>query len=212
MRRRDPTWKRPPTSSRSNARRACHRPTFRPRCSPRRSSTTPRASWLCDVCETSGAIDQAVPFQCSTDAEFPTAAQLTGLGHDTPVRPANSSRPPIGPNAGGSAGLATIDHRDPFHCSTSCLTSSPVALGRIAPDRGATVRARARHTTQLRGEPAFRVGRRDDRPALAVPMFHQHTRKAVTDRVTVRRARTRHTVQTGRGSDPDRRRRNRRQG
>ena len=88
---------------------------------------TPR-SWLCEVCETSGAIDHVVPFQCSTDAEFPTAAQLTGLGHDTPVRPANSSRPPIGPNAAGSAGLATIDHRDPFHCSTSCLTSRPVAL------------------------------------------------------------------------------------
>ena len=84
-------------------------------------------SWLCDVCEMSGAIDQLLPFQRSTDAEFPTAAQLTGLEHDTPVRPADPSRTPIGPNAAGSAGLATIDHRDPFHCSTSCLAFSPFA-------------------------------------------------------------------------------------
>jgi hypothetical protein len=94
-------------------------------------------SWLCDVCETSGATDQLVPSQCSTDAEFPTAAQLDGLGQDTPVSPADPPNPPNPPNApdppnpvaaAGSAGLAAIDQLDPFHCSTSSLPAIRVAF------------------------------------------------------------------------------------
>jgi hypothetical protein len=69
-----------------------------------------------------------VPFQCATEAEFPTAAQLTGLGHDTPVRPAKPPRSPIKPNAAGSAGLATIDQLDPFHCSASSFCANPFAV------------------------------------------------------------------------------------
>jgi len=85
-------------------------------------------SWLCDVCETSGATDQRVPSQRSTDAEFPTAAQLAGLGHDTPVSPAKLPRSPKISNAPGSAGLATIDQLLPFHCSTSALFAVPIAF------------------------------------------------------------------------------------
>ncbi len=87
-------------------------------------------SSLCDVCETSGVTDQRVPSQCSTDAEFPTAAQLTELGHETPVRPRAPPNPPNMLNAAGrgSAGLAAIDQLAPFHCSTSSLSAIPVAL------------------------------------------------------------------------------------
>lgn len=63
-------------------------------------------------------MDQLDPFQWSTDAEFPTAAQLSGVGHDTPVRPA---KPPTPAKEAGRTGLATIDQRDPFSCSTNSL-------------------------------------------------------------------------------------------
>jgi hypothetical protein len=168
---------------------------------------TPR-NWLWDACETSGAIDQIVPFQRATDAEFPTAAQLTALGHVTPGKAGKLAEAHDRAERGRQRRARNDRPPRSVPLLDQLLVGISVCIGRIVPDRSAVGRVRARHATQLRGEPALRVGRRDDRPALAVPMFHQHTVQAITDCVTVRRARTRQPVQTRSRPDPDRGRRN----
>ena len=53
-------------------------------------------------------------------AQYPTAAQVVVLGHDTPSRAASVA--PLG------FGLATIDQLVPFHCSTNVLKCEFVKL------------------------------------------------------------------------------------